>query len=72
MRPAQVNQKSYTTNPAGYQTQPGANPAANAANKPQGAADGTATYSNYDAALYSAATMYAAQQQAGAKPPNNG
>ncbi|XP_063697221.1 zinc finger RNA-binding protein-like isoform X1 [Culicoides brevitarsis] len=72
VRPPQVNQKSYATNTPGYQTQAGANPAANAANKPQGGADGTATYSNYDAALYSAASLYAAQQQAGAKPPNNG
>uniref|UniRef100_A0A336K327 CSON001323 protein n=1 Tax=Culicoides sonorensis TaxID=179676 RepID=A0A336K327_CULSO len=68
-RPAQVNQKSYTTNPVAYQTQPGTNPAVT---KPQGAAEGNATYTNYDAALYSAATMYAAQQQAGAKVPNNG
>lgn len=70
MRPTQPNQKSYNTNTAGYQAQTGTNPVANAANKPP--TDGTPVYSNYDAAVYSAATMYAAQQQAGAKPPNNG
>ncbi|GLV44025.1 Zinc-finger protein at 72D [Carabus blaptoides fortunei] len=68
----------YQTNAAGYQAATYAQPTAQTTvtaqpvTQPKQTANSSTTYSGYDAALYSAATMYVAQQSTGATQSSGG